>query len=367
MILNSKMRMVYILMQCISFLITYSCQTHWLVKTLPLPINNIVHNNDMRKICAVISSEFSKEKTLCLSYPEMMLSIIYGAKIGLGECGEQFKFERWNCTFNYSYPDKTLRNLHEITSRNIKETAFLYSIWSSGVVYSITNSCSKGHLKECYCDPKRHGQDKDSVGDFTWGGCSDHIKFGMKVGRIFLDNYSHKSIDGAVLANLHNNRVGRRIVWKTRLKKCKCHGVSGACSLRTCWQRMNDFKVIGETLKKMYQKSQKVSYNPFQKDLILDRNPFRRPSKRKLVYFNDSPDFCTEDLIIGHPGTGGRECNDTSKEHDSCSDLCCNRGHHTYEMIVEENCDCKFFWCCEVRCKICRRKKFVYRCRHPVR
>ena len=36
-------------------------------------------------------------------------------------------------------------------------------------------------------------------------------------------------------------------VWKTRLKNCKCHG---ACSLRTCWQRMNDFRRIGDMLKK---------------------------------------------------------------------------------------------------------------------
>nr|ACJ64868.1 Wnt2-1 [Schmidtea mediterranea] len=362
--LKISIRILVIFLHLVLVFIHESFPKHWIVKTLPITFTSPFQPNNIKQICSLISEESSKEKNLCLTYPNMMVSIVYGAKLGLVECAQQFKYERWNCTFNKSFPKIMTNHLHEMTTRSVKETAFLFSIWSSGVVYSITNSCSKGDLKECYCDPQRHGQDKDNVGDFTWGGCSDHIKFGMKVSTIFLDNYDRKDQTGQALMNQHNNRVGRRVVWKTRLKKCKCHGVSGACSLRTCWQRMNDFRRIGDMLKKLYNKPQKVTYNPFQKSLTFSKNRFRRPSKKKLVYIDNSQDYCIQDPSIGHPGTGGRECNYTSSQHDSCQELCCHRGHLTYEMVVEENCDCKFFWCCEVRCKICRRKVFVYRCKH---
>lgn len=36
---------------------------------------------------------------------------------------------------------------------------------------------------------------------------------------------------------------------------CRCHGLSGTCSLKTCWLTLPSFQVIGEYLKKKYEKS----------------------------------------------------------------------------------------------------------------
>lgn len=33
---------------------------------------------------------------------------------------------------------------------------------------------------------------------------------------------------------------------------CKCHGVSGSCSLKTCWLQLADFRQVGEFLKEKY-------------------------------------------------------------------------------------------------------------------
>lgn len=69
-----------------------------------------------------------------------------------------------------------------------RETAFLSSTWSAGVVQAITRACSRGQMGTCDCDPaRREGQDRDAEGVFTWGGCSDPIRFGMRLTRLFLD------------------------------------------------------------------------------------------------------------------------------------------------------------------------------------
>ncbi|KAF4520643.1 hypothetical protein B566_EDAN007509, partial [Ephemera danica] len=44
------------------------------------------------------------------------------------------------------------------------------------------------------------------------------------------------------MMNLHNNEAGRRAVIKRTKVTCKCHGVSGSCSLITCWQQLAPFR-----------------------------------------------------------------------------------------------------------------------------
>lgn len=33
---------------------------------------------------------------------------------------------------------------------------------------------------------------------------------------------------------------------------CKCHGVSGSCSIRVCWRRLPALRMIGEALGQLY-------------------------------------------------------------------------------------------------------------------
>lgn len=37
--------------------------------------------------------------------------------------------------------------------------------------------------------------------------------------------------------------------------RCRCHGLSGSCSLKTCWQTLPDFQLIGAYLRKKYDAS----------------------------------------------------------------------------------------------------------------
>lgn len=92
-----------------------------------------------------------------------------------------------------------------------REAAFVYAVSSAGVVYSVAKGCSRGEIMDCTCDPRRQGRARDSKGEFTWGGCSDNVRYASDFGRQFVDSRDRRSRDGRALMNLHNNRAGRKV------------------------------------------------------------------------------------------------------------------------------------------------------------
>lgn len=134
---------------------------------------------------------------------------------------------------------------------------------------------------------------------------------------------------------------------------CKCHGVSGSCSAKICWKTMENFRRIGSMLKEKFDSASHMMHNGRKNRLrVLDRYQ-KKPSKKDLVYLEESPDFCSSNLTIGSLGTHGRECNKTSYGLDGCTLMCCGRGYQTVLVTESEDCDCKFVWCCNVVCKKC--------------
>lgn len=59
--------------------------------------------------------------------------------------------------------------------------------------------------------------------------------------------------------NVHNNRVGRKMLASNMRKQCKCHGVSGACTTKTCWKTVPPMDEYATLLKRKYAKAQQVS------------------------------------------------------------------------------------------------------------
>lgn len=161
-------------------------------------------------------------------------------------------------------------------------------------------------------------------------------------------------------------------------QECKCHGMSGSCTVKTCWMRLPTFREIGDSLKDRFDGASRVmlsnagsmrglnsgrkkrnKYNLQLKPYDPDHKP---PGTKDLVYLDPSPDFCERNPKLGIQGTHGRQCNDTSIGVDGCDLMCCGRGHKTQEMVVTERCRCTFHWCCEVKCDYCRTKKTVHTC-----
>ncbi|XP_023224165.1 protein Wnt-2b-like isoform X2 [Centruroides sculpturatus] len=313
----------------------------------------------VRVICENIPGLAKYQKILCQKYPDIMMSVGRGARLGVGECQYQFNNQRWNCTT----VNRDASVFGKILLRGSRESAFVYAISSAGVVHSITRSCSNGDLTNCECDPTKVGVQYDVGGKFTWGGCSDYIKYGMKFARKFVDARERKQRDARALMNLHNNRAGRKAVQNHVELQCKCHGISGSCTVRTCWISMMDFRNIGNYLKKKYDGSVQVMVNQAGTELIVAKKNYKKPTKSDLVYFESSPDYCNSNDKTGTLGTAGRECNRTSMGTDGCDIMCCGRGYDTKRVMRVNKCGCKFYWCCVVKCEQCAQLQDVHTCK----
>ena len=82
-----------------------------------------------------------------------------------------------------------------------------------------------------------------------------------------------------------------------------------------------------------------------------------------LIYLQRSPTFCEKNRQTNRFYTEGRECHLNSHQSGSCSHLCCDRGYRTIVETIEEDCQCEFHWCCEVRCQRCSKRVEQHFCR----
>lgn len=113
-----------------------------------------------------------------------------------------------------------LFDFHSLGSR---EAAYTYAIASAGAAHAVTAACARGNISLCGCDVRHkptsrkgsHAGFDSAPGDgqqpWKWGGCSADIDFGIKFARKFLDAREIEG-DARSLMNLHNNRVGRRVI-----------------------------------------------------------------------------------------------------------------------------------------------------------
>ncbi|CAL8242590.1 unnamed protein product [Merluccius merluccius] len=308
------------------------------------------------------------QKEMCRKRPFLLPSIQAGARLGLTECQTQFKHERWNCTTS---TDTSVFG-NELTS-GTKEAAFIHAVMAAGLVHSVTRACSQDSLAECGCDRSLQGQGSPG-GGWQWGGCSDHTHYANWFSRQFLDGAAGNaswpqgaSHAHALLAvNQHNREAGRQAVDGTMLTDCRCHGVSGSCAVKTCWRSMAPFERVGAVLKERFETSVEVLQRVASHQKVRRKDKVRRRvpvGRDQLVYFHKSPNYCLEDRRRGVPGTRGRHCSRTSRGPDGCNLLCCGRGYNTHVVRHVQRCDCKFVWCCYVRCSRCESMNDIHTCK----
>ncbi|NWQ74000.1 WNT2 protein, partial [Columbina picui] len=252
-----------------------------------------------------------------------------------------------------------------------RESAFVHAISSAGVVFAITRACSQGELKSCSCDPKKKGSARDSKGHFDWGGCSDNIDYGVKFARAFVDAKERKGKDARALMNLHNNRAGRKVgVPPTAARGCSqcCKAKAAFRTSLSCALEVGPYCTQPHTrlYHTAHSRAARCDYSsPRSHDV-----PVTQPPVALLVFYTvmlllQAPKSLVSSLSTWSLGTAGRVCNQTSRGMDSCEVMCCGRGYDTSRVSRMTKCECKFHWCCAVRCQDCLEVVDIHTCKAP--
>ncbi|XP_067869037.1 proto-oncogene Wnt-3 isoform X1 [Heterodontus francisci] len=312
-------------------------------------------------LCGSIPGLVPKQLRFCRNYIEIMPSVAEGVKIGIQECQHQFRGRRWNCTT----VNDNLAIFGPVLDKATRESAFVHAIASAGVAFAVTRSCAEGSNTICGCDSHHKGPPGEG---WKWGGCSEDAEFGVLVSREFADARENRP-DARSAMNRHNNEAGRTSILDHMHLKCKCHGLSGSCEVKTCWWAQPDFRVIGDYLKDKYDSASEMVVEKHRESrgwvetLRAKYELFKPPTERDLVYYENSPNFCEPNAETGSFGTRDRICNVTSHGIDGCDLLCCGRGHNTRTEKHKEKCHCIFHWCCYVSCQECIRVYDVHTCK----
>ncbi|ELW67346.1 Protein Wnt-9a [Tupaia chinensis] len=331
-----------------------SCEENLLTGSEPLTILPLTLEPEAAaqahyKACDRLKLE-RKQRRMCRRDPGVAETLVEAVSMSALECQYQFRFERWNCTLEGRYRASLLKRgfketafLYAISSAGLthalakacsagrmerctcdeapdlenrfKETAFLYAISSAGLTHALAKACSAGRMERCTCDEAPDLENREA---WQWGGCGDNLKYSSKFVKEFLGRRSSKDLRARV--DFHNNLVIKAGVETT----CKCHGVSGSCTVRTCWRQLAPFHEVGKHLKHKYETALKVGSTT-----------------------NEAT------------GTAGRRCH----REKNCESICCGRGHNTQSRVVTRPCQCQVRWCCYVECRQCTQREEVYTCK----
>ncbi|TKR77969.1 hypothetical protein L596_018852 [Steinernema carpocapsae] len=260
------------------------------------------------------------QKSLCSRFSQTSNLAFAAFEETNEECKKTFAREKWGCEAKR-------------TEKGSREAAFVDALASGIVGQKVARECAEGRLEICGC-----GKGVDPTSGST-AGCSDNFRFGIAFSKKFLAPQSKKNAH--LMVKLHNQAAGRRLLHANRVKRCKCHGISGSCQTQTCWWVSPTLSEFSAVLKVKYETASKVTLSP--RDELIDSETSQPIIMTQLAFFKPSTDFC--DL------TRGRECKDDAH----CEDICCRRGFRIEHELETEQCKCRFVYCCEVQCETCVR------------
>jgi wingless-type MMTV integration site family protein 5 len=239
-----------------------------------------------------------------------------GLKMAIDECQKRFAFNHWNCTlilsgshldpnrldyYHENNSDRDGATNNQLIYGNAmrypnRERSFLNAISAAALAHSMTKACRQGELpEECGCDRKIRSSHK---GRIEWIGCSDDFDYGAKFSRDFTDNFDTNEPDAIKTIYLHNSEVGRRVFKAITEITCTCsNGEPGLCDTKRCWKHIGSFSDIVDQIMERYESATHVQRsNKDPQKLRPVRRGVRRPKRKDLVFIDESPDYCRQDL-----------------------------------------------------------------------
>ncbi|XP_043238435.1 protein Wnt-11-like [Amphibalanus amphitrite] len=323
-----------------------------------------------------------RQQRICRRQRHLMPHVHVAALHSVDTCQHVFQWHRWNCS-SVQFAPRFGRDLMAGT----RERAVVRALSSAALVRSVARACSAGTVSGCGCGPLPPitalppapvgaatvpGSDPDAEdGPFKWGGCSDHVPFGLRTAQRFTRGVRQKKAEPQLPADLlsvrvdrHNDRAGRKAVHQSLERRCRCHGVSGSCSARTCWRALPPLHEVAMRLKVRYGRAAQVTLRSRRgrRRLVTVHAARGRLKMTDLAYSDQSPDYCHRDERFGSLGTEDRLCNATYGSPGDCRVLCCGRPYRTTAVLHVERCQCRFVWCCRAECKTCRSWRDQSRC-----
>lgn len=289
-----------------------------------------------------------------------------GASRGLTECQKVFGSNRWNC------PVEMYKKLPIFDNTTFpyatRETAVIHAISAAAITDEVTHQCRHNMTPGCNCSRKPKQYSYNYGREVISWGCSDNIEFGEEVARRFTDRLETGS-RALMLVNLHNNEVGREVLRNSSQLDCICYGLNRSCQFKHCWKELAPFDVVASKLKEKYLRATQVWFvdNKLQERVGDQFQPINKYKGNTLVYLHPSPHPCERNDTLGYRGMLGRSCrSDVAK--DKCVmfvRLCeqgCNLRVDKVERYKHIKCNCKFHFCCEVKCERCAVKYFEVTC-----
>ncbi|KAL7071617.1 hypothetical protein ACQ4LE_009212 [Meloidogyne hapla] len=295
---------------------------------------------------------------VCVRLPELIPHIINAASLTVDACQSAFADRRWNCSSILTAP-----NLSAELNSGTKEQAFVYALSSAAITHQVAKACSSG-LANCPCgfgdtvtttasiDPAASSLFQRNLTElsYKWKGCSDNVVHGRRISREWSDSRWRPNPAEAVneiaarnrwnivdtetnggsddyieddqirrilklkrhspskrngqkaRMNEFNNEIGRQVVDQSLYKKCKCHGVSSSCDVKTCWYTLPPIEHVVSILKKKYDNARPMLGST---TLGAMRKRWKHPEsddEQSLVYLKNSPNYCEENAAAGSQG-----------------------------------------------------------------
>ena len=104
-----------------------------------------------------------------------------------------------------------------------------------------------------------------------------------------------------------------QLMARSMTTQCKCHGVSGSCSVKTCWRSLADVRTVAERIYRAYVvavevRSRRVRGGGSKQRRLLPAAHTGRSnfSDVDLLFYTQSPDYCHREPSLGSPGTANR-------------------------------------------------------------
>ena len=187
--------------------------------------NNVYHDSDSKSICDS-SSLSGIQKRLCRRYSQFKPALLSAAKASASSCSHS------TCSGIERLPYIGRKSSLKEPSR---ERAYLQGLSSAQLVTSIYKLYQTGMIETNWDEVMAF------VTQFT-----------------FSKNQKLKSFSQI---DSHNSKVGRFIASQSQRNICKCHGASGSCSVKTCWQTAPMVENVGLLTREKYENSIGIKLN----------------------------------------------------------------------------------------------------------